>query len=73
MLFRSLFGTRVGDYGAAALAELKTLEHLYVWQTEVSAGAVVRLREASPDLRVVLAAELPEPMSETPAPGPRRR
>ena len=69
----NLFGTRVGDYGAAALAELKTLEHLYVWQTEVSAGAVVRLRESSPDLRVVLAAELPEPMSETPAPGPRRR
>lgn len=69
----NLFGTKVGDYGAAALAELKALEDLYVWQTEVSAGAVVRLRESLPGLRVVLAAELPEPMSDAPATGPRRR
>lgn len=68
----NLFGTKVGDYGIAALAVLKDLEHLYVWQTDVSATAVVRLRETLPDVRVVIAADLPEPMTGQAGAGRRR-
>lgn len=60
----NLFGTRVGDYALAALAELPNLEAVYLWQTEVSAQAAVRLREALPGLRLVMTADLPEPMTE---------
>ncbi|MBL8730596.1 MAG: hypothetical protein JNM25_19415 [Planctomycetes bacterium] len=69
----NLFGTRTGDYALAALAKLRHLEDLYVWQTDVSAAAVVRLRESLPDVRVVLAADLPEPMAEGTTPARRRR
>ncbi len=68
----NLFGTKAGDYGLAALSALKQLEDLYVWQTDVSAAAVVRLRESVPGVRVVLAAELPEPMADAPTTGRRR-
>lgn len=68
----NLFGTKTGDYAMSALAALKHLEHLYLWQTEVSAAAVVRLRESVPGVRVVIAADLPEAMA-TPAGGGRRR
>lgn len=68
----NLFGTKTGDYAMAALGGLKALQNLYVWQTEVSAGAVVRLREQVPGARVVFAAELPEPMAEGAAAGRRR-
>ncbi|MCA8964956.1 MAG: hypothetical protein H6838_16360 [Planctomycetes bacterium] len=60
----NLFGTRVGDYGMAALASCKHLDDVYVWQTEVSPSAALRLREALPDVRVVVAPDLPEPMAE---------
>ncbi len=68
----NLFGTKVGDYGATALASLKHLEQLYLWQTEVTANAVVRLQESLPGLRIVVAADMPEPMAETPG-GAKRR
>lgn len=68
----NLFGTKVGDYGATALASLKGLEELYLWQTEVTAAAVVRLRESIPGVKVVMAAELPEPMEGAPAGGKKR-
>ena len=68
----NLFGTKTGDYAMAALGGLKALQNVYVWQTEVSAGAVVRLREQVPGARVVFAAELPEPMAEGAAGGRRR-
>lgn len=68
----NLFDTKAGDYGVAALSSLKNLEDLYVWQTDVSAQAVVRLRESVPTVRVVLAAELPEPMADAPTTGRRR-
>ena len=68
----NLFGTKVGDYGMAALAACKHLEHVYVWQTDVSPGATLRLREAVPDVRVVVAPDLPEPMTDAPA-GRNRR
>lgn len=68
----NLFGTKAGDYGVAALAGCKHLEQLFVWQTEVSAAAVVRLRDGIPGLRVVMGPEMPEPMSEGQA-GQRRR
>jgi hypothetical protein len=68
----NLFGTKAGDYGLAALATLTKLEHLYVWQTDVTAQAVVRLREALPGVRIVTMADLPEPMP-APAAGGRRR
>jgi hypothetical protein len=69
----NLFGTKTGDYAMTGLGSLKNLEQLYVWQTEVSPAAVVRLREAVPGVRVVFAAELPDPMTEAPAGGNRRR
>lgn len=68
----NLFGTKVGDYGATALASLKGLEELYLWQTDVTAAAIVRLRESIPDAKVVVAAELPEPMADAPAGGKKR-
>jgi len=68
----NLFGTKAGDYGIAALGGLQHLEHLYVWQTEVSAQALVRLRETLPEVRVVVAADLPEPMADAPAAARRR-
>lgn len=68
----NLFGTKTGDYAMAALGGLKALKNVYVWQTDVSAGAVVRLREQVPGARVVFAAELPEPMAEGAAAGRRR-
>ena len=68
----NLFGTKAGDYGVAALAGLKHLEQLFLWQTEVSAAAVVRLRDGIPGLRVVMGPEMPEPMSEGQG-GQRRR
>jgi len=67
----NLFGTKVGDYGMAALEGLKSLEQLYLWQTDVSAGAVVKLREKIAGVRVVMAAELPDAMPE--GAGQRRR
>lgn len=67
----NLFGTQVGDYGMAALGNLKNLQSLYVWQTEVSARAVMRLREQNEGVRVVVAPDLPEPMTEVA--GARRR
>jgi len=69
----NLFGTKAGDYGLAALSSLKQLEDLYVWQTDVSAAGVVRLRESVPGVRVVIAADLPEPMADGPTPARRRR
>lgn len=69
----NLFGSKVGDYGLAALTACKHLAELYVWQTDVSAGAAVRLREAIPGLRVVIAPDLPEPMPEGDGAGRRRR
>jgi hypothetical protein len=67
----NLFGTKVTDYGMAALGNLKNLQSLYVWQTEVSARAVMRLREQNEGVRVVVAPDLPEPMTEVA--GARRR
>lgn len=69
----NLFGTKIGDYALAALGTLKQLENVYVWQTEASAGAVVRLREQVPGVRVVFAADLPEPMGEGQGQGAGRR
>lgn len=69
----NLFGTKTGDYALAALAPLKHLDDLYVWQTDVSAAAVVRLRESVPDVRVVMAADLPDPMADAPAQRPGSR
>lgn len=68
----NLFGTKAGDYGVSALADLRNLESLYVWQTEVSAAAAVRLGASLPEARIVMAADLPEPMTETPNAGRRR-
>lgn len=68
----NLFGTKVGDYGMAALTQLQHLQDVYVWQTEVSPAAAVRLKEARPDVRVVVAPDLPEPNAEI-AGGNRRR
>ncbi|MFY9341797.1 MAG: c-type cytochrome domain-containing protein [Planctomycetota bacterium] len=69
----NLFGTKAGDYGAAALAACKHLEQLFVWQTEVSAEAAVRLRDGIPGLRVVMGPDLPEPLPEGTGAGRRRR
>lgn len=69
----NLFGTQVGDYGMAAFADLKHLRAVYVWQTEVSAAAAMRLREAVPGVRVVVGADLPDPMTDGPTGGARRR
>ncbi|MBL8750438.1 MAG: hypothetical protein JNK78_14845 [Planctomycetes bacterium] len=69
----NLFGTKAGDYGIAALSSTKKLENLYLWQTDVSPGAVVRLRESLPETRIVVAAELPEPMAEGAGGNGRRR
>lgn len=60
----NLFGTKVADYGMAALGNLPNLQSLYVWQTEVSAAAVMRLRNQNSSVRVVVAPDLPEPMGE---------
>ena len=69
----NLFDTRVGDYALVAFAGLKQLEQLYLWKTEVTAKAVVRLREQNKDLRVVFAPDLPDAMAEEPARRRRRR
>ena len=69
----NLFSTKVGDLTMAALGGLKSLENVYVWQTEASAGAVMRLREQVPGVRVVFAADLPEPMAEGAGGAGRRR
>lgn len=69
----NLFGTKIGDYALAALGTLKQLENVYVWQTEASAGAVMRLREQVPGVRVVFAVDLPEPMGEGQGQGAGRR
>jgi hypothetical protein len=69
----NLFGTKAGDYGLAALVGCKHLEQVFLWQTEVSAAAAVRLREAIPGLRVVMGPDLPEPMPEGAGGGRRRR
>lgn len=69
----NLFGTKAGDYGITALAGLKHLEQLYLWQTEVTAAAAVRLRDSIPGLRIVMGADLPEPMPEGQGNGRRRR
>jgi len=68
----NLFGTKAGDYGVTALASLKHLEELYLWQTEVAAATVVRLHESLPAAKVVVAAELPEAMTDVPAGKGRR-
>jgi hypothetical protein len=69
----NLFGTKAGDYGITALSSLKNLRELYVWQTDVSAAAVVRVRDGIPGLRVVMGPELPEPMPEGAGGRQRRR
>ncbi|MFK7739667.1 MAG: c-type cytochrome domain-containing protein [Planctomycetota bacterium] len=69
----NLFGTDVGDYSMLALERLKKLTRLYVWQTEVSAKAVVRLRERLPALKVVHSADLPPPPAPTNERSSRRR
>ncbi len=69
----NLFGTKAGDYGVAALSATKKLENLYLWQTDVSPAAVVRLRESLPETRIVVAADLPEPMAEGAGGNGRRR
>jgi hypothetical protein len=68
----NLFGTKAGDYGITALSGLKNLRELYVWQTDVSAAAAVRLRESIPELRVVMGPALPEPLPQGTG-APRRR
>ena len=69
----NLFGTKVGDYSLLALQALPQLERLYVWQSKVTAKGVVRLREKRPGLRVVFAADLPEPNEDAGNSQPRRR
>jgi hypothetical protein len=69
----NLFDTRIGDYAMVAFADLKQLEQLYVWKTDVTAKAVVRLREKRKGLRVVFAPDLPSAMADQPSGGRRRR
>ena len=69
----NLFGTKAGDYCMAALEPLKHHEQLYVWQTDVSASAIVRLRDSTPGLRIVMAPDMPEPMAEGAGGGQRKR
>lgn len=69
----NLHGTKVGDAGIRALAGLPRLERLYLWRTDASATAVSQLQRALPQLKVVLAAELPEPMTGEQGGGRRRR
>jgi hypothetical protein len=68
----NLFGSKVGDAGLEALAQCAHLEELYVWQTDVTATAVVALQQRLPQARIVFAADLPEPMAEGDARRPRR-
>ncbi len=50
----NLFGTKVTDAGVKELAKAKSLKRLYLWQTEVSEEAIAELKEALPELEVVV-------------------
>ncbi|MEC7725398.1 MAG: c-type cytochrome domain-containing protein [Planctomycetota bacterium] len=67
----NLFDTRVGDYSMIAFAGLRHLEQLYLWKTDVSAKAVMRLRDQNKALRVVFAPDMPDALEN--APEKRRR
>ena len=54
------------------ISYLQHLEQLYVWKTDVSAKAVVRLRDRRKGMRVVFMPDMPAPMDEEET-GRRRR
>lgn len=62
----NLFATDVGDSGLATLAALPKLAELRVWQSRATEKGVAKLKEARPDLDVVLAPDLPEPSGDAP-------
>ena len=69
----NLVGSEVGDAGLAALGSCAKLEAVYLWQTPVSAQAVVDLQHALPTAKIVLTADLPSPMADADAGRNRRR
>lgn len=54
----NLYGTQVSDAGLKHLEPLKKLRKLYVWQTQVTPEGAAQLREALPELEVVLGVDL---------------
>lgn len=56
----NLFATDVGDGSVAALSAMPKLAELRLWQTRVTPAGVAKLRQAKPDLDVVVAPELPD-------------
>jgi len=49
----NLYGTRVTDAGVEKLKSLPKLKRLYLWQTDVSEGAIGKLKEALPGLEII--------------------
>ena len=68
----NLYGTGVTDAGVTALASLRRLERLYLWDTRASAAGVRMLSVSLPKCRIVATRELPKPEAAG-APGNRRR
>jgi hypothetical protein len=58
----NLNDTKVGDAGATALGRLPKLAAVYLWGTRATATAVAHLQGTLQGARVVMAAELPEPL-----------
>jgi len=48
----NLYATAVGDTGLEHLHDLRSLEQLYLWQTQVTSAGVEALRQALPEARV---------------------
>lgn len=56
--YLNLFGTRVGDDDILPLADMKSLESVYLWQTDVTPEGAAALRRARPGLYVNLGEQL---------------
>ncbi len=69
----NLHATKVGDGALEALTAMPALTVLHVWQSDLSAEAVTKLRAARPALRVTFAPDLPEPAADDAGPARARR
>lgn len=62
LTYLNLYNTGVSDAGLAHLAGLTALKNLYLWQTKVTGAGVAKLKQALPNVQVVLGWELePKP------------
>jgi hypothetical protein len=52
LTYLNLVSSKVSDNSIATLGSLKSLEEIYLWNSEVTKNGIERLRKALPDTKI---------------------